>query len=50
MNSVLKKSPERHFRAVSRHDSSHQLVINRTSIASRFPEVPTIQLIGFLLL
>ena len=31
--------------AVSRHDSIHPLIVG--PIVSRFPEVPTIQLIGF---
>ena len=35
--------------AVSRHDSSYQLVISRTDINSRVPKVPTLRLIWFLL-
>ena len=35
-------------RAASRHDLNHQLVISRTN--SRFPEVPTVRLGGFLYL
>ena len=35
-------------RAVSRHDSTHQLVLNRTiAKISCFPEVPTTDLLGF---
>ena len=38
-----------HARAVSRHDTIHQLVISRTTIypGSRFREMPTVRLIGF---
>ena len=46
-SSVFRPSPALPSRASSRHDSSHQLVISRTNINSRFPQVPIIRLIGF---